>query len=296
MHLWLVPLLPLIGCAINGLLGRRFSHGAIKAIALGFPGLSMVYAWYVALSAQLPYLEDHGGARTRVVIPDTAHGTNPATVTMCGYEVTQVPSNERGGGDLDALKAALDTDAMDIEVVVEGRLGTDIRVMTLPPGLDPDDVINRDPEAWRRYVADAESVAAYVIRVSSLDELIESGLVAPDIYAQVQAAKAMRDAAQNPSGGAGLTAGIGAGMGIGDVMRQSLQSATAGAGAGSGSSAGAAAARGVPDVMTPAEAAAILKVSEEDVLAAINDGTLKARKLGTAFRISKESLEEFLKG
>jgi len=58
-HLWLVPLLPLVGCAINGLLGRRFSHGVIKAIALGFPGLSMVWAWYIALSAQLPYIEDH---------------------------------------------------------------------------------------------------------------------------------------------------------------------------------------------------------------------------------------------
>jgi NADH-quinone oxidoreductase subunit L len=59
-HLWLVPLLPLIGCAINGLLGRRFSHSVIKAIALGFPGASLVYAWYVALSAQLPYFENHG--------------------------------------------------------------------------------------------------------------------------------------------------------------------------------------------------------------------------------------------
>jgi NADH-quinone oxidoreductase subunit L len=59
-HLWLVPILPLIGCAINGLLGRRFSHGIIKAIALGFPGASMVYAWYVAWSAQLPYFENHG--------------------------------------------------------------------------------------------------------------------------------------------------------------------------------------------------------------------------------------------
>ncbi|MCX6033857.1 MAG: helix-turn-helix domain-containing protein, partial [Chloroflexi bacterium] len=53
---------------------------------------------------------------------------------------------------------------------------------------------------------------------------------------------------------------------------------------------------GMPDVMTPSEAAGILKVSEEDVLAAINDGSLKAKKLGNAFRISKESLEEFLKG
>ncbi len=59
-HLWLVPVLPLIGCAINGLLGRRFSHGLIKAIALGFPGASMLYAWYLAFSAQLPYFEDHG--------------------------------------------------------------------------------------------------------------------------------------------------------------------------------------------------------------------------------------------
>jgi excisionase family DNA binding protein len=37
-------------------------------------------------------------------------------------------------------------------------------------------------------------------------------------------------------------------------------------------------------------------VSEEDVLAAITDGSLKARKMGNAFRISKASLEEFLKG
>jgi len=59
-NLWLVPLLPLIGCAINGLLGRHFSKGLIKAIALGFPGASMVYAWYVALSAHLPYFENHG--------------------------------------------------------------------------------------------------------------------------------------------------------------------------------------------------------------------------------------------
>jgi excisionase family DNA binding protein len=48
--------------------------------------------------------------------------------------------------------------------------------------------------------------------------------------------------------------------------------------------------------MTPSEAASILKVSEEDVVAAINAGDLKARKIGTAFRISKDALEAFLKG
>jgi excisionase family DNA binding protein len=48
--------------------------------------------------------------------------------------------------------------------------------------------------------------------------------------------------------------------------------------------------------MTPAEAASYLRVSEEDVLAAIEAGDLKARKLGNAFRISKEALDEFLNG
>jgi excisionase family DNA binding protein len=53
-------------------------------------------------------------------------------------------------------------------------------------------------------------------------------------------------------------------------------------------------AAGMPDVMTPSEAASILKVSEEDVIAAIEDGSLKAKKLGKAYRISKEALEAFL--
>jgi excisionase family DNA binding protein len=51
----------------------------------------------------------------------------------------------------------------------------------------------------------------------------------------------------------------------------------------------------MPEVMTPSEAAAILRVSEEDVMAAITAGDLKAKKLGSAFRISKGALEDFLK-
>jgi excisionase family DNA binding protein len=62
-----------------------------------------------------------------------------------------------------------------------------------------------------------------------------------------------------------------------------------------GQPSGGAPAGAVPDVMTPGEAAAFLKVSEEDVVAAINAGDLKAKKIGTAFRISKEAIDEFLK-
>src|SRR6185369_7175066 len=56
------------------------------------------------------YHEDRGEHRTKVLTPDTAHGTNPATVTMGGYEVVKVGTNERGGVDLDDLRAAVDED------------------------------------------------------------------------------------------------------------------------------------------------------------------------------------------
>jgi excisionase family DNA binding protein len=125
----------------------------------------------------------------------------------------------------------------------------------------------------------------------SAQELRDMGMLDMATYTQLQAADAMRDAAQNPSGGAGLTAGIGAGMGIGNLMQQATSGAMQQQQAGGTKSGG-----GIPDVMTPAEAAAILKVSEEDVIAAINDKSLKAKKMGNAYRISKAALEEFLSG
>jgi glycine dehydrogenase subunit 2 len=50
------------------------------------------------------YHEDRGEQRTKVLTPDTAHGTNPATVTMAGYEVVKVETDERGGVDVDDLR------------------------------------------------------------------------------------------------------------------------------------------------------------------------------------------------
>ncbi len=135
----------------------------------------------------------------------------------------------------------------------------------------------------------------------SAQELRDMGMLDMNVYTQLQAADAMRDAANNPSGGAGLTAGIGAGMGIGNLMGQALQGgmqqpqqsqqSQQSQSTQNGESNG----NGTPEVMTPAEAAAILRVSEEDVMTAINSGDLKAKKLGSAYRISKSALEDFLK-
>jgi excisionase family DNA binding protein len=134
----------------------------------------------------------------------------------------------------------------------------------------------------------------------SAEELRAMGMLDMQTYTQLQAADAMRDAAQNPSGGAGLTAGIGAGLGVGNVLSQSLSGMTGTAAAaapqGAPAPSGGPAGGGVPSVMTPAEVAAHLRVSEEDIMAAITAGELKARKIGNAYRISQSALDEYLSG
>jgi glycine dehydrogenase subunit 2 len=51
------------------------------------------------------YHADRGEQRSKVLTPDTSHGTNPASVTMAGYEVVKVATNERGGVEIDDLRA-----------------------------------------------------------------------------------------------------------------------------------------------------------------------------------------------
>jgi len=69
------------------------------------------------------YHEDRGERRHRVLTPDTAHGTNPATVTMAGYEVVRVATNARGGVELDDLRAKADTDVACLMLTNPNTLG-----------------------------------------------------------------------------------------------------------------------------------------------------------------------------
>jgi excisionase family DNA binding protein len=111
-------------------------------------------------------------------------------------------------------------------------------------------------------------------------------------YLQFKAARAMGDAAQagGETGGlAGAGVGLGAGMGVGAGMAGMISQAMAGA---MQPAAGRPAA--APDVMTLAEAAAYLKVSEADVRSLISSGQVKARQIGAEYRISKKALDDFL--
>jgi glycine dehydrogenase subunit 2 len=69
------------------------------------------------------YLEDCGEHRHKVLTPDTAHGTNPATVTMAGYEVVKVGTAPDGGVDLDDLRAKADDDVACLMLTNPNTLG-----------------------------------------------------------------------------------------------------------------------------------------------------------------------------
>src|SRR6266542_5324337 len=61
--------------------------------------------------------------RRRVIVPDSAHGTNPASAAMCGFDVTTVRSDARGHVDLAALRAALDDDVVGLMLTNPNTLG-----------------------------------------------------------------------------------------------------------------------------------------------------------------------------
>jgi len=67
--------------------------------------------------------EDRGERRTKVLTPDTAHGTNPATVTMAGYEVVKLATDARGNVDLDDLRAKADQDVACLMLTNPSTLG-----------------------------------------------------------------------------------------------------------------------------------------------------------------------------
>ncbi|HTU97006.1 MAG TPA: aminomethyl-transferring glycine dehydrogenase subunit GcvPB [Solirubrobacteraceae bacterium] len=67
--------------------------------------------------------EDHGENRSKVLTPDTAHGTNPATVTMAGYEVVKVGTDGQGNVDLDDLRAKADEDVACLMLTNPSTLG-----------------------------------------------------------------------------------------------------------------------------------------------------------------------------
>lgn len=69
------------------------------------------------------YFETIGENRKNVIIPDSAHGTNPASAAMCGFNIVEIKSNEKGLVDIEALKSVLDENTAAIMLTNPNTLG-----------------------------------------------------------------------------------------------------------------------------------------------------------------------------
>ncbi len=69
------------------------------------------------------YHESRGEQRTKVLIPDTAHGTNPASAVVAGYETVTINSNDKGGVDLEDLRQKLDGQVAALMLTNPSTLG-----------------------------------------------------------------------------------------------------------------------------------------------------------------------------
>ncbi|MEE9342304.1 MAG: aminomethyl-transferring glycine dehydrogenase subunit GcvPB [Gammaproteobacteria bacterium] len=79
-----------------------------------FAGVAMIKAYHVA---------NGDDARTEILAPDAAHGTNPATATMCGYSVREIPTDKHGDVDVEALKAAVGPQTAGLMLTNPSTLG-----------------------------------------------------------------------------------------------------------------------------------------------------------------------------
>lgn len=79
-----------------------------------FAGILMIRAYHLANG------EAH---RTKIIVPDSAHGTNPATTAMAGLEVIEIPSDENGDVDLDTLREVCGEDMAGMMITVPNTLG-----------------------------------------------------------------------------------------------------------------------------------------------------------------------------
>jgi len=98
-----------------------------------FAGVAMIRAYHEARGDD---------ARTEMLIPSAAHGTNPATAVMCGYKVREVPTLDNGDVDLEALKAAVGPQTAGLMMtnpstcgVFEQQIKEIVRLLLTPEGL-----------------------------------------------------------------------------------------------------------------------------------------------------------------
>ena len=114
---------------IQGLLSIFYEMQEMLEICAGMDQVTLqpvagAQGEFTAIRCIQEYHRQNGDTqRDKVIVPDSAHGTNPASAAMCGYEIVEIPSGEDGRLDLDALRAAVGEDTAAMMITNPSTLG-----------------------------------------------------------------------------------------------------------------------------------------------------------------------------
>jgi glycine dehydrogenase subunit 2 len=114
--------------ASQGMLQLMFELGEYLKEISGMSGITLqpaagAHGEFTGIKLIRAYLKDKGNPRKYILIPDSAHGTNPASVAFCGYSPIEIKSNDKGNVDLADLKSKLTPDVAAMMLTIPNTLG-----------------------------------------------------------------------------------------------------------------------------------------------------------------------------
>ncbi len=114
--------------SVQGALELIFELGRILCEISGMDEITMqpaagAHGELTGIMMMRAYHEKQGNPRSKIIIPDSAHGTNPASVKMGGFEVMEIRSDSQGFIDLDALRSAMNEDVAGMMLTNPNTLG-----------------------------------------------------------------------------------------------------------------------------------------------------------------------------
>ncbi|RAH06312.1 MAG: aminomethyl-transferring glycine dehydrogenase subunit GcvPB [Methanobacteriota archaeon] len=114
---------------VQGLLAIYYEMQEMLSICAGMDSVTLqpvagAQGEFTAIRCIQEYHREQGqGNRDKVIVPDSAHGTNPASASMCGYEIIEIPSGKDGRLDIDALRSAVGSDTAAMMITNPSTLG-----------------------------------------------------------------------------------------------------------------------------------------------------------------------------
>jgi len=124
----LMPQLRMGGLLTQGALKVLYGMDMLLLEITGMAGFTMqplagAHGELTGIMIIAAYHRDKGNKKTTILIPDSAHGTNPASAAIAGYKVVTVPSNKDGVMDLDALKSMVNDETAGLMLTCPNTLG-----------------------------------------------------------------------------------------------------------------------------------------------------------------------------